>query len=181
MIPFTVFSEKIDEEAENYCALHSPPRRRKFLKEKVEEGMAKINSLKQIEKTVEDGSVTLPRKLNGSNTTKASTKNVVKRSASMSLAKKSSSSTSSEGQSMARSQNHDTKPFDTDKCQLLAKRVTFKSNLEANDKKFAQDANKVANSNANFNQKKITGSRSKDNQNPENNSEKRSSSLPRSE
>ena len=41
--------EKIDEDAEHYCAIHSPPRRKKMLQDKVKTGIDKINSLKQIE------------------------------------------------------------------------------------------------------------------------------------
>ena len=41
--------EKIDDDAEHYCAIHSPPRRKKMLQDKVKTGIDKINSLKQIE------------------------------------------------------------------------------------------------------------------------------------
>ena len=41
--------EKIDDDAEHYCAIHSPPRRKKMLQDKVKTGIEKINSLKQIE------------------------------------------------------------------------------------------------------------------------------------
>ena len=41
--------EKIDDDAEHYCAIHSPPRRKKLLQDKVRTGHDKINSLKQIE------------------------------------------------------------------------------------------------------------------------------------
>ena len=39
----------MDEEAEHYCAIHSPPRRRRQLQDKVRSGRDKINSLKQLE------------------------------------------------------------------------------------------------------------------------------------
>ena len=51
---------KIDEEAEHYCAVHSPPRRRKVLLDKVKTGQEKLNTLKRIEKNVEDGIKPLP-------------------------------------------------------------------------------------------------------------------------
>ena len=41
--------EKIDEDAEHYCAIHSPPRRKKLVQDKVKTGFEKINSLKKIE------------------------------------------------------------------------------------------------------------------------------------
>ena len=41
--------EKIDDDAEHYCAIHSPPRRKKMLQDKVKTGIDKLNSLKQIE------------------------------------------------------------------------------------------------------------------------------------
>ena len=41
--------EKIDDDAEHYCAIHSPPRRKKMLQDKVKTGIEKIKSLKQIE------------------------------------------------------------------------------------------------------------------------------------
>ena len=46
---------KLDEEAEHYCAVHSPPRRRKVLQDKVKNGREKLNTLKMIEKNVEEG------------------------------------------------------------------------------------------------------------------------------
>ena len=48
---------KIDEEAEHYCRVHSPKRRRKVVQDKVKTGMEKLNTLKMIEKDVEDGVV----------------------------------------------------------------------------------------------------------------------------
>ena len=51
---------KVDEEAEHYCAIHSPPRRRRMVMDKVQTGREKINSLKEIEKK-KDSQVSLQR------------------------------------------------------------------------------------------------------------------------
>ena len=111
---------KIDDEAENYCRVHSPNRRRKVVQDKVKTGMEKLNTLKMIEKDIEDGVV------------KERSNVRLTRSASARMMTSSSSLTT-----MERSMTNGMHPQTTSKKELskvtrqhLAKKVTFKSNLE---------------------------------------------------
>lgn len=110
---------KIDDEAEHYCRIHSPTRRRKVVQDKVKTGMEKLNTLKKIEKDVEDGNV------------KERSNMRLTRSASVKVT--SSSSVTAKGRNMTNGMHSQTasktEPSRFTR-QHLAKKVTFKSNLE---------------------------------------------------
>ena len=110
---------KIDEEAEHYCRVHSPKRRRKVVQDKVKTGMEKLNTLKMIEKDVEDGVV--------------KERSNVRLTRSTSVRMTSSSSVTTKGRSMTNGVHPQTaskKEPSKVTGQHLAKKVTFKSNLE---------------------------------------------------
>ena len=110
---------KIDDEAEHYCRVHSPNRRRKVVQDKVKTGMEKLNTLKMIEKDIEDGVV--------------KERSNVRLTRSASVRMTSSSSLTTMGRRMTnRMHPQTTSKKEPSKVtrQLLAKKVTFKSNLE---------------------------------------------------
>ena len=110
---------KIDDEAEHYCRIHSPTRRRRVVQDKVKTGMEKLNTLKKIEKDVENGNV------------KERSNVRLTRSASVKVT--SSSSVTAKGRNMTNGMHPQTasktEPSKFTR-QNLAKKVTFKSNLE---------------------------------------------------
>ena len=111
---------KIDDEAEHYCRVHSPTRRRKVVQDKVKTGMEKLNTLKMIEKDIEDGVV------------KERANVRLTRSASVKMTS-SSSLTTKQGRNMTNGMHpHTASKTEPSKIhrQHLAKKVTFKSNLE---------------------------------------------------
>ena len=150
---------KIDDEAEHYCRVHSPTRRRKVVQDKVKTGMEKLNTLKMIEKDVEDGVV------------KERANVRLTRSASVKMTS-SSSLTTKQGRNMTNGMHpHTASKTEPSKInrQHLAKKVTFKSNLEEEKCKTTLREVEVAASQA----KQIIAESLKSNVT------KRSSSLPR--
>ena len=125
-LAFQQRSEKlrIDDEAEHYCALHSPPRRRKVLQDKVKNGQEKLNSLKRIEKNVEDGikTPTLSPRISSMN---PSTR--LSRSPSLKI---SSSSTKKSSVKLMSGVHASESSKVTNQNQHQMKKVTFKPNLE---------------------------------------------------
>ena len=140
---------KLDEEAEHYCAVHSPPRRRKILQDKVKNGREKLNTLKMIEKNVEEGiksptspvrSLTSPIRtpitpIRTSKTTSEKSSINIKRSASLKMSSSTVSSCSNKSVRMMNGAQEASKVKSPNVHPM--KKVTFNTNLEmkTSDKK----------------------------------------------
>ena len=121
--------EKIDDDAEHYCAIHSPPRRKKLLQDKVRSGHDKINSLKQIEqkkdetaKSLNETKVKHPVRLQ-----RSASERIPNRNASSLLMKKDSRQQQRISNEVAG--NHS-----------LSRKVTFNSEANEEQKKFSKDS-----------------------------------------